>query len=241
MKSIQDQLRSLPSVDAFLKEEDMARLLERYGREALLREIRRALAYYRGEIQKGRLAGQVSISELAEKIRRLRLHGMTSDPAARYGSRYRHWDVERVGWKYNMDDIHAALLVRQIDRLDRNWERRSALAERYRKALRGLASVQIPEIRGKGAHHLQTIWVRPEIRDETLHGLQEQGVGVAVNYRALHTLQYFRKTFGYKESDYPVAFEIGTRTLSLPLYTMLEDSEVDYVVECVRETLVQIQ
>ena len=178
---------------------------------------------------------------IADRVRRLRLHGMTSDAMGRYGSRYKHWDVEEAGWKYNMDNIHAALLVRQIERIDRNWERRAALAERYRQGLRGVASVQVPEIRGKGAHHLETIWVDPGIRDEMLHGLQERGVGVAVNYRALHTLEFFRKTFDYKESDYPAAFQIGNRTLSLPLYPKLEEPEVDHVVECVRETLAQIQ
>jgi len=173
--------------------------------------------------------------EGAERIRLLRLHGMSADAVSRYGPLYKHWDMEVLGWKYNMDNIHAALLVRQIGRLDKNWKRRAEIAETYRNRLSSLPSLELPGVRGKSAYHLQTVWVDRGQRDEVLRKMMEKGIGVTVNYRALHTLRYLRETFGFSPSDFPVADAIGERTLSLPLYAKLTDAEVDYVVDSLRE------
>ena len=173
--------------------------------------------------------------EWADRIRLLRLHGMSADAVTRYGSAYQHWEMELLGWKYNMDNIHAALLVRQIDRLDKNWKRRAEIAETYRNHLKPIPSLELPEVRGRSAYHLQTVWVDSGRRDEVLRGMMEKGIGVTVNYRALHTLRYFRETFGFSPSDFPAAFEIGERTVSLPLYAKLTAAEVDTVVDSLRE------
>ncbi|MBI4619838.1 MAG: DegT/DnrJ/EryC1/StrS aminotransferase family protein, partial [Desulfobacterales bacterium] len=67
--------------------------------------------------------------------------------------------------------------------------------------------------------------------------LQEKGIGVAVNYRAIHLLKFYRERFGYKEGDFPVAEGIGKRTISLPLYPLLTDEEVNYVINTVIEVV----
>ena len=59
------------------------------------------------------------------------------------------------------------------------------------------------------AHHLYTVWVPPARRDEVLHRLQQSGIGVAVNYRAVHLLTYYRERFGYERGTFPVAEKIG--------------------------------
>jgi len=91
----------------------------------------------------------------------------------------------------------------------------------------------------KSARLLFTIWVNPERRDEMLWEIQEHGVGVAVNFRPIHLLSYYRRTFEYGEGMFPVAEEIGQRTITLPLYPKLTDQEVDYVIGVVKEALAQ--
>jgi len=86
----------------------------------------------------------------------------------------------------------------------------------------------------KHARHLFTILVDPDKRDSILHGLQEKGVGVAVNYRPIHLLKYYREKYGFKEGDFPVAEDIGKRTISLPLYPLLKDEEIEYVIKSVK-------
>ena len=60
-------------------------------------------------------------------------------------------------------------------------------------------------------------------------------MGVAVNYRPIHLLKYYRENFGYKEGDYPVAEKMGQRTISFPLYPSLKETEVKYVVKVFKE------
>ncbi len=88
--------------------------------------------------------------------------------------------------------------------------------------------------RTKHARHLFTIWVDPAMRDEDLYRLQQKGIGVAVNYRAVHLLTYYRKRFGYREGMYPIAERIGRSTISLPLYPLMSDQDVEEVIEAVR-------
>jgi dTDP-4-amino-4,6-dideoxygalactose transaminase len=144
-----------------------------------------------------------------------------------------------LGWKYNMDNIHAALLIGQLERIDNLWQRREALWSLYEEGLREVKEIVLPKTLPDSRHarHLFTVRVDPAKRDSLLWSLQERGVGVAVNYRPIHLLRFYRKTFGYKEGDFPVAEEIGARTVSLPLYPALKEEEVRYVIETLKETL----
>jgi len=85
----------------------------------------------------------------------------------------------------------------------------------------------------KHPRHLFTIHVAPERRDEILFKLQERGIGVAVNYRAIHLLKYYRQHFGFKEGDFPVAERIGNTTITLPLYPKLTDVETQAIIKAV--------
>ncbi len=177
-----------------------------------------------------------SSAAVADQIRKLRLHGMDLSAADRYTKRYQHWDVEYCGWKYNMDNIQAALLIPQIARIEERWQRREAISRCYEAAFSNVSGLAFPKVLPglKSARHLFTIWVAPERRDEILGKLQEHGVGVGVNYRAVHLLRYYRSTFGYKAGAFPEAEAIGQRTISLPLYARLDDADVSYVIEAVK-------
>jgi dTDP-4-amino-4,6-dideoxygalactose transaminase len=166
----------------------------------------------------------------AEWYRSARHHGISKNASSRYTKKYEHWDMEMMGWKYNMDDIQAALLINQIERLDKNKKRRYHLEMLYRELLShiaGLDFIESPGVNEISGHHLFTVLLPKKFsRDEVLHKLQEQGIGCAVNYRSVHTLSYFKKTFGFRPKDFPAAYEIGRRTISLPLYPALDKDKV---------------
>jgi dTDP-4-amino-4,6-dideoxygalactose transaminase len=174
---------------------------------------------------------------LDEKIRKLRLHGMSKGAADRYTGRYQHWDMELLGYKANMSDIQSALMLGQIPRLKAQLERREAICRRYEDAFRGVQGLSFPVVPkgARSARHLFTVWVSPERRDEALWKLQERGIGVAVNYRAIHLLSYYAKTFGFRRGDFPNAERIGDSTITLPLYPSLSDAQADRVIEAVLE------
>ena len=185
--------------------------------------------------------GAISTSDqqLSVLFQKLRLHGMSTDAVHRYTKFYRHYDVDIEGWKYNMSNLQAALLIDQVDDIEPRRQKREQVAEYYRDSFSGCPGLDLPALVPgvKQGHHLFTIWVNPAQRDEILWALQEQGVGVAVNYCASHLYSLFRHQFGYKEGDFPQAELIGSRTVSLPLYPSLRDEEIEYVAETVKRVL----
>lgn len=141
--------------------------------------------------------------------------------------------MEVLGWKYNLSNIQAALLIPQLARVEEHLERREAICQRYEQAFSKLPNVDFPKVlpETKSARHLFTIWVDPNLRDEKLSEIQSTGINVAVNYRALHLLKFYREEFGFQPGSFPIAEKIGNSTISLPLYSKLTDQEVDYVIE----------
>ncbi len=176
---------------------------------------------------------------ILERIRLLRAHGMNKEAASRYTSTYQHWDMLELGYKGNMFDIQAALLLPQTPHVDERLLRREAICRRYEAAFSEMPGVAFPRVlQGtRSARHLFTIWVAPERRDAVLASLQGQGIGVAVNYRAVHLLTYYRRTFGYAPGAYPNAERIGDSTISLPLYPTMSDEEVAAVIAAVRRAV----
>jgi dTDP-4-amino-4,6-dideoxygalactose transaminase len=173
---------------------------------------------------------------IANRVRVLRQHGMSASAAERYSGTYRHWDLETLGWKYNMTNIQAAMLMGQLERVELLWEQRERVARRYEAMLRGAEGVSFPIVveGAKSARHLFTVWVAPERRDHVLAELQARGIGVAVNYRAVHLLKYYRETFGFTRGMFPEAERIGDSTVTLPLYPKLTDEQIDYVAGSVK-------
>jgi len=176
---------------------------------------------------------------LVEKLRLLRLHGMTKTAADRYREGYQHWDMTMLGWKYNMDNIHAALLLPQLERLERNWTNREALAQSYQKLLQGHRGIAMPKLQPhvRHARHLFPIWIEGGLRDRIVQGLQEAGIGVVVNYRAIHLLQYFREAFGFQPGVFPTAERIGNSTISLPFFPAMTEQQVSAVAATLRRLI----
>jgi len=177
--------------------------------------------------------------ELAGRVRRLRNHGMTKGAADRHTARYEHWDIELLGWKYNLTNFQAAMLIPQLAHVEERRRRRAEICALYEERLRP-HSVSFPDMDGEidgHARHLFTVWAEARRRDDILLGLQDAGIGVGVHYRPIHLTTYYRKRFGHKPGSYPAAERIGASTFSLPLYPSLRAEEVEHVAEIVIRTL----
>jgi len=185
--------------------------------------------------------GAISVKDAGsvELLRKLRLHGLETSTADRYTGHFEQYDVRLFGWKYNMDNIHAAILVEQMKRIDALLHKRREIYDRYREGLEGAEGVELQEIRPEAFHacHLFTILVDPGKRDGVMRGLQDRGIGVSVNFHPIHLMTYYRERFGFKRGMFPVAEEIGSRTISLPLYPKLAEDEISYVIDTVKESV----
>ncbi|MFH1914187.1 MAG: DegT/DnrJ/EryC1/StrS family aminotransferase [Pseudomonadota bacterium] len=172
--------------------------------------------------------------ELADKLQALRLHGMSKSAADRYTAKYQHWDMAELGWKANMSDIQAALLLHQLELIDERLARKEAICQRYQTAF-SEAGIEFPVVldNTKHARHLFTIWAPRGKRDDMLGLLQEKGIGVAVNFRAVHGLTYYAARPECMPHPLPVAEDIGDRTITIPMYARLTHQEIERVIEAV--------
>ena len=178
--------------------------------------------------------------EIAEKVRVLRLHGLSRDAWKRYGNAgFAHWKLEMPGYKYNMPDINAALGIHQLKKIEKFYEFRKNYFERYNKAFCEATEIETLQIKGhvRSALHIYVIALRLECltvtRDEFLNAVQEAGIGAAVHYVPLHLQPFYAKTFKLKPEDFPVATNYADRILTLPLYPRMTETEVDRVIEVV--------
>lgn len=170
--------------------------------------------------------GAVSVHDAAldKKIRSLRTHGMSVDAVDRYKT-YKHWDLIAEGWKYNMPDVSAALLLPQISKIDAFWSKRKDVFDQYYAQLKNDFEIIAPI--QKSGYHLFTVLC--ENRDNVLKFLQDKGIGCAVNYRSINTLSYMLAKFNLGYGSFPNSEYIGDRTLTLPLYPKLTEEEITYV------------
>jgi len=181
---------------------------------------------------------------LADKARILALHGMSADAWARFSDRgYKHYEVTQPGFKYNMTDVQAALGLCQLPKLNGWLERRRQIWRHYDELFADLPCERpTPEERGTvHARHLYTLLIEPEsagiTRDQFMLSLHQRGIGTGVHYRSLHVHRYYQERFGYRPGDFPNAYRIGERTVSIPLSPLLNDDEVERIGQSVHDVL----
>jgi UDP-4-amino-4-deoxy-L-arabinose-oxoglutarate aminotransferase len=187
--------------------------------------------------------GAISARDASKKnlLRQLGSHGMSRNAADRYAGKYQHWDMERLGYKYNLSDVAASLLLPQLPKLAARLKRREEICRRYEAAFRDVPGIEFPIVPAgaTSARHLFTIWVEPAERDAILAGIQARGVGVAVNYRAVHLTSYYAERFGYTRGMFPNAERIGDETITIPLWPAMTDAQVDEVIAAVKAAVAE--
>lgn len=173
---------------------------------------------------------------LAEKLRLLRHHGMTKDPAAlsRRDEGPWYYELHQPALNGRLTDFQCALGLSQLKKLERFVARRQMIARRYRDALDNIPGVSLqaePEGRSN-AHHLFVIHVDGRHdRRALFEALAREGIHCQVHYHPVHLQPYFMQTFGTGVGDCPAAEAYAAGCLSLPIYPALEDDDQQRVID----------
>ena len=183
-------------------------------------------------------------SDLANRMKIMRLHGIDRDAFDRFQSKKPAWYYEVVapGFKYNMTDIAAAMGIHQLKKLPGFLDRRQYLAKRYFDSLSDLPlTLPMDDVDG-GSHswHLFVIRVQDNSqvnRDELIQILSDQGIGSSVHYVPLHRQPYWRDKYKLSVDMFPVTDKAYQAMLSIPLYTAMSDEQQDRVIQVLREAL----
>ncbi len=181
--------------------------------------------------------------ELAERVRRLRFHGLGMDTFGRESwGRAPQSEVLEPGFKYNLPDINAAIGVVQLARLEDFVQRRTELAARYLERLEDvdeLVPLGMPAWPQRHAWHLFIVRLVDArlSRDEFMTAFKERGIGTGIHFRAVHTHRFYREHASVPHGDLSATEWNSERMLSLPLFPDMRLEDVDRVVDAAREIL----
>jgi perosamine synthetase len=176
---------------------------------------------------------------LAGRARSFRNHGISTDFREREGLGTWCYEMTGLGYNYRITDFQCALGRSQLRKLSGWLERRSAIAGRYGEGLKGLRGVR-PLGVGPGrthAYHLYVVRVDARLtvgRKAVFERMRAKGVGVNVHYIPVHLHPYYQKHWGTKAGQCPVAESAYEEVLSLPMFPMMTDEQVDRVIDAVR-------
>jgi UDP-4-amino-4,6-dideoxy-N-acetyl-beta-L-altrosamine transaminase len=186
--------------------------------------------------------------ELAERMRLFRNHGITRDSlrftsvGAQEGQAPSwHYEQQVLGFNYRMTDIHAALGLSQLQRLDEYVARRNSLAKGYDARLEKLA-IQLPTVLdgNLSAFHLYVVRVKNAEKRKTrralVDGLRARGISPNVHYAPVHLQPYYRQ-LGFTAGQFPQAELHGESALTLPLYATLTEYDQDRVSRALEEAM----
>lgn len=182
-------------------------------------------------------------AELAERMARLRSHGITRDSAQMVNKPAGPWYYEQLelGYNYRMTDLQAALGISQMQRLDEFVTKRKELAKRYDKLLADLP-VHTPTVSADtySSWHLYPIRLKLDrikrSHREVFESLREAAIGVNLHYMPVHLQPYYR-ALGFEPGMFPEAEAYGRDAISLPMFPMLTKEQQDQVVHLLRKEL----
>ena len=179
---------------------------------------------------------------LYEKLSLYRAHGITRNPALMEKQPDGPWYYEQValGYNYRMTDIQAALLISQLDKLDRFIQRRKEIVARYNEAFRKIPQLivqeEIPE--SDTARHLYIIRIRTGSltidRKGFFDALDAENIRCNVHYIPVYYFPWYQK-LGYRKGLCPKAEKLYEGILTLPLHYNLTDGDVDDVIRAVEK------
>jgi UDP-4-amino-4,6-dideoxy-N-acetyl-beta-L-altrosamine transaminase len=176
---------------------------------------------------------------LASKLQLYAKHGVTRDPALMQGESHGPWYYQQVelGYNYRLSDLHAALGITQLQKLDEFVAKRRLMAQRYKQQLADLPlTLPCEDSYANSAWHIYMVELQQHERLDIYQRLHARGVGVNVHYIPIH-LQPYYQALGFKIGDFPLAEQFYQHALTLPLFPSMTEQEQNTVVAVLHEVL----
>lgn len=171
--------------------------------------------------------------KIAETARILRDQGKES---------FHSGSIIMLGYNWRLPEINVAIGLTQLDRLPEIIERRNKLARFYDEALKNIDRIEPLKVPNgiRNCYYKYVCFLDSEIdRDKFKYKLEEKGVrcGGEVYWPPLHLQPIYQKLFGTRKGDFPIAEDVCSRMVALPIYTQMTMDEAEYVVENIKEVL----
>lgn len=178
--------------------------------------------------------------DLAEKIRLMRSHGMTTLTWDRHHGHAHSYDVVSLGYNYRLDEIRAALGLVQLQKLTANNQRRSDISRYFRQELHATGGIQLPfgYHPGESSCHLFVILLDEAINRTTfIDHMRAAGIQTSIHYPPIHLFSYYRERFGHASGMLPLTEQVGQREVTLPLFPGMTDEQRQLVIQAVHSAI----
>jgi perosamine synthetase len=138
------------------------------------------------------------------------------------------------GFKGEMTDFQAALLIGQINRLEQTLAKRKKVFENYTREL-FYTELDFPEQKRPSAYHMFIVWSDAGKRDLIRKKLLAKGIETSIHYSPIHLEPYYQQ-LGFKKGSFPIAEKTGEEVITLPTYALTKKQQ-DYVIRSLKEVL----
>lgn len=141
-----------------------------------------------------------------------------------------YYQILDLGYKYNMNDLSAAIGIAQLEKLDRLNQKRMGIIKKYMGALENLSSIKLGFNYDLNQETYWMFMIRVKNRNRFIKFMTEKSIATGVHYMPLTLHPFFKKY----ANETPIAFKIWEEFVTLPLHASLTDEEVDYVIEALK-------
>jgi dTDP-4-amino-4,6-dideoxygalactose transaminase len=133
--------------------------------------------------------------------------------------------------------------ISQLKKLDEFIRRRKEIVEMYNEAFEDMPEIETPVVKPyvKPAWHIYTVLLNGINRDEFFSKMRGRNIGVNLHYIPIYHFLYYRGHFNFNPKDFPATEEVFSKIVTLPLFPKMEDDEVSYVINTVKETINEIK
>ncbi|MFX1383444.1 MAG: UDP-4-amino-4,6-dideoxy-N-acetyl-beta-L-altrosamine transaminase [Promethearchaeota archaeon] len=183
-------------------------------------------------------------NELYDKLLIFRTHGISRDAVKRFGkSGGYYYDMQVLGFRYNMSELHAALGIHQLNKLESFQKRRREIVKIYNREIADIKEITIPYVKKDVKHswHLYIIQLNLEKlkvdRDRIFKALREENIGVNVHYIPVHYHSYYQEKFGLQKGILPNVEWLFPRLLTIPLFPKMTENDVYDVINALEKVL----
>ena len=182
--------------------------------------------------------------ELNDKLLMFRTHGISRDAVKRFGKEGGfYYDMQYLGYRYNLSELHSALGIHQLDKLESFQKRRREIVEIYNKELQTIEEITIPYVKDKVKHSWHLFVIQLEIeklkvdRDYIFKALREENIGVNVHYIPVHYHSYYANKYGLKKGMLPTVEWLFPRILTIPIFPKMSNDDVYDVINALEKVI----
>ena len=182
--------------------------------------------------------------DLYDKLLMFRTHGISRDSVKRFGkSGGFYYDMQYLGFRYNLSELHASLGIHQLDKLESFQKRRREIVKIYNRELQNIEEIVVPYVKKDVKHSWHLYIIQLELdnlkvdRDFIFKALREENIGVNVHYIPIHYHSYYNKKFKLKKRILPNVEELFPKIITIPLFQKMSDDDVYDVINALEKVI----